>query len=263
MIFLNYWWALALTPFQIAAACWLRWRGLLVTSAAGVALIWLGFGFYVVYFRYTCMSGTAACDYPVFTAIEVLVVATSAAVITFVLIGTMLPVWELLTAEAGNRRDIFASGRTSFFLAIWCYVILSMIVFGDILRPIKLLSFFIGRLSPEYWTGPLIGALIIGSLAARESVAGTRGAVFVACSMMTGLGLTWIVIDAARAKEIRRFGPAGVCSLFDSIRNSSPFFLHGYAYKNGKSYGWSYSEMRFYELPPNVAKNVSLNCRRY
>lgn len=260
MILSHSWWALILPLFQAAAAYRFHWRGLLVTTVAAVGLIPLGAGLHRLYLGYIYTPGSADFEPPGYMALIGFVLATFAVPATFVLIGTTLLARELLMARANARREIFQSRRTSFFLAVWSYIILSLILFGDIFKPIMLLTFF-SRLDFAYWAGPLIAAPTLGFVIARQFVVGLRGAVFIVCSMMVCIGLTWIIVDVARAQEIRRFSPDWVVtrSFFESLQNAPKtfqFFLHAAAWKGCKPYAWSYREMRFYELPPNVAKNV-------
>lgn len=61
--------------------------------------------------------------------------------------------------------------------------------------------------------------------------------------------------------EIKRLNPDKVFqnSFRQSVRQTPrefQFFLHAGAMKDCKAYGWSYSEMRFYELRSSVAPNV-------
>jgi hypothetical protein len=147
--------------------------------------------------------------------------------------------------------------------ALFAYLIISTLAFGDFFQPIALVTVWSNRLGAPRWEWLVIGSMSLGALFLFLPM---RHPLFRLPLFITVAGLGSLVsvgiyaehlrsqvFDSFRAdREIRR-------SFFQSVRHAPrdvQFFLHATALKNCVPYAWSYRKMSLYELHPDVAVNV-------
>ncbi|MCF3595530.1 hypothetical protein LZG00_16180 [Rhodobacteraceae bacterium LMO-12] len=154
----------------------------------------------------------------------------------------------------------------SALFGIVAYGFTSVLLFGGPLHAIALLMFWQERLGLAYWPALIPVAILLAIFATMFAL--RQGlprvllpAVFISISMGLAALLIGGYAEIQRGRIVKRFGPDVEIqsSIFASFRNAPrefQFFLHGAALKNCKPFAWSYRQITFYELPPNVAVNV-------
>lgn len=160
----------------------------------------------------------------------------------------------------------FRAVLTAIVSAVFTYTFMALIFFGGMLRPIGFATFWSDRLALTNW--PLIvafGTFLGLGFTAFLTVWGLKRrfalALFIVCAMsFSTIGLGCFV-EFQRSEEIEKFAPDVLMrkSFFHSLRNAPrdlQFTLHAAALKDCVPYAWSYREMSFYVLPPNVVTNV-------
>ena len=150
--------------------------------------------------------------------------------------------------------------------ALLAYCLASTVLFGGPFQALALLTIWNDRLMLPYWSVlvflPILLALMLTRLSARPRVPrALLPAFFIVISMGFSALMVGSYAAAQRARIVEKFDPDLEIrsSVFTSFRNAPrdfQFFLHGAAMKDCKLYAWSYREMGFYKLPPNVAINV-------
>lgn len=154
----------------------------------------------------------------------------------------------------------------SIIIAIFTYLIMSFLIFGNLFSPIGFLTIWSGRLGADYWFLLVIIAVGVASsvffppLATRIDLY-ARAPLFVFAAIALSVLLVGLYADWKRRKAIQEFLPSHVIthSFFRSIREAPrdfQFYLHTAALKDCVPYAWSYREMAFYALKPSVARNV-------
>lgn len=156
-----------------------------------------------------------------------------------------------------------------FFAAIFAvlaYCLASTVLFGGPFQALALCTIWSDRLGLAYWPAlvfcAMLLALILTKLSARSGMPRAMlPAFFIVISMGFSAVLVGSYATVQRARIVEKFNPDLEIrsSVFASFRNAPrdfQFFLHGAALKDCNAYGWSYREMGFYKLSPNVAVNV-------
>jgi hypothetical protein len=151
----------------------------------------------------------------------------------------------------------------------WCTaVILSLLVYC-------LVSLgFTGSLLPLAWMEPvanpalvaIVSSAILVSLFFRlgfpsSFLTSTKAPLFTLLWMLLSVISLGVYADLMRRSKLADFKPDMAIdhSFFRSIRSAPEefqFFLHAAAVRDCIPYAWSYRQMDFYELDPNVAVNV-------
>lgn len=145
-------------------------------------------------------------------------------------------------------------------------LVFATLVHGGPLAPLRTLArhgdVIAAHLPVEAMLAAVLGAWLAAVLLARRTRWPTLVPVLVLTfAMAAASGLAFARMGAARAAAVERFGAecVALAPLWRSFREAPrefQFFTHGTAVKDGAPYGWSWGEMRFYPLPPNVARNV-------
>lgn len=151
-------------------------------------------------------------------------------------------------------------------LCILAYVLTSTLLFGGPFHGLGFLTFWRDRLGLVYWPAVIPFGIVLATITTKVAVRYGMPrlftpATFISISMVCAAVFIGIWADYQRDRIIGRFGPDTEIrsSIFASFRNAPrdfQFFLHGAALKDCKPYAWSYRQMAFYELSPNVAANV-------
>ena len=131
---------------------------------------------------------------------------------------------------------------------------------------IRVFIFWGNRLGLFYWPVVIPVGMVLAINATKIAVRHGMPRLFIpsiiiSFSMICAVVFIGIWTEYQRDRIIGRFGPDTEIrsSIFASFRNAPrdfQLFLHGAALKDCKPYAWSYRQMAFYELPPNVAANV-------
>jgi len=142
--------------------------------------------------------------------------------------------------------------------ALVAYLVTTFVLFGGPIQPLKLVLLH-DRLSFLVWIGPLLVAVLVGGLAAR--FIWPNAAAFIVGFLVTLVSLTGIIVDSAKLIATRRFDPDRAKSAYfiESLHHAPAdrqFFLHAAILKDCRAYAWSHRTMGYYELKPNVARNV-------
>ena len=146
------------------------------------------------------------------------------------------------------------------------YVFVSLLLFGGPFQALGLLTFWRDRLGLDYWPAIIPVAMVFAFFVSRYAVQSGMprpffSAVFVAVSMSFSALLVGGYAEYRRADIVEEFKPdaelkSSIYASFHNAPREFQFFLHGAALKDCTPYAWSYRQMAFYELPPNVAINV-------
>ena len=154
----------------------------------------------------------------------------------------------------------------SLGISLLVYTILSFLFFGGIFGPMGALTLFSDRLGAPLW--PLLVVISIVSAAYAVSWVDPpepailyRAPVFVGLTMVLSVIFVGAYAERIRRQNVAEFKPDSyISSSFFRSLHEAPrefqFFLHAAALKDCTPYAWSYREMAFYQLPPNVAVNV-------
>lgn len=152
-------------------------------------------------------------------------------------------------------------------IAIPTYILVSWLLFGEKSPLVFVFFFSSSRLGLLYWkefaliSTALIGIILLNPLKRYSTSIMVRLPAFVAISFLLPTLLIGLYADWKRSELTRQFNADYIeeHSFFHSIREAPvefQFFLHAAALKNCVPYAWSYREMAFYRLRPNVAINV-------
>lgn len=165
-----------------------------------------------------------------------------------------------------QRNGWWIMRTTAFRVSVLVYVAVSLLIFGSIFTPIDVLIFPSNRLGASLW--PLmcaLGIITAAYIAFRTTfpaqLVSWRAPVFIVIAMFLSVGLVAAYAEMLRYWRVQEFAPDSYIgsSFFQSLRQAPTefqFFLHAAALKGCKPYAWSYREMAFYELEPDVAVNV-------
>lgn len=147
------------------------------------------------------------------------------------------------------------------------YIILSALMCGGPLMPIALLTIYRDSLGAPFWGYLVVVGAIYAALG--SFVAGRRFTtqryflpMFVALWMVLSAGLVGGYATYLRAQVVAESRPDNYAGnwFLSSLQNAPSefqFFLHAAAMKDCKPYAWSYRQMTFYELPPNITVNLN------
>jgi len=151
-------------------------------------------------------------------------------------------------------------------LSALSYGLTSVLLCGGPLQALGLLTFWRDRLGLALWPALILVAMLLAIVLTRFVARFgmprvVLPAVFIVFSMGFAALLVGIYAESQRGRVVEAFKPDVEmrASIFESFRNAPrdfQFFLHGAALRDCKPYAWSYRQMTFYELPPNVAVNV-------
>ena len=153
----------------------------------------------------------------------------------------------------------------SLLLALLAYALASLLFFGDVLRPLWFITFWLGRLGAPLWQALLVASAVVATMlagVASRRVSPTLGApVFVVVIITASVLSVGLYAELFRAQRTYAFQPDvhSSNSFFASLREAPKefqFFLHSAALKDCVPYAWSYRDLAFYRLPPGVAPNV-------
>lgn len=146
------------------------------------------------------------------------------------------------------------------------YLVAAVLLFGGPLQPIAFLTFWNDRLAVLNWPALFAFGAIVGLASAALGVRFGMKLQYVPAwvlffSMFCSTVALGVYTEHKRDEVIERFNPdiATRASFFKSLRSAPrefQLFLHGSALKDCIPFAWSYRNMAFYELPPNVAVNV-------
>ena len=146
------------------------------------------------------------------------------------------------------------------------YGLTSVLLYGGPLQALGLLTFWRDRLGLAYWPALLLVAMVLAIFLAKFSARfGMPRVLIPAVFIVISMSFSALLVGSYAANQrdgiVEKFEPDVEIrsSVFASFRNAPQefqFFLHGAALKDCKPYAWSYRQMSFYELPPNVAVNV-------
>jgi hypothetical protein len=147
----------------------------------------------------------------------------------------------------------------------------AIILFGDPFTPVLLALRFFPRF--EVWFLPLIISLYVSNYMLQKfkiadftsyHAKNYQLTVFAVIFMFLFFGLTAVIVDTWKAIKIYRINADEyIFNPFIASSHEAPrefqFFVHAAVLKDCKTYAWSHWQMGFFELPPNVAKNVVPN----
>ncbi|KFC74585.1 hypothetical protein FG93_01171 [Bosea sp. LC85] len=152
-------------------------------------------------------------------------------------------------------------------IALGSYLLVSGLLFGET-SPLLFAFFFpSSRLGLPYWKEfatflvAIVGLSLLNPLRRYSLPIIFRLPIFVALSLLLPTLFIGAYADWERSKLIHQFKADHLDdhSFFRSIREApagAQFYLHAAALKGCVPYAWSYREMAFYKLRPNVAINV-------
>lgn len=152
-------------------------------------------------------------------------------------------------------------------LAAWgSYILVSELLYGD-QSPLWFAFFPSSRLGLPYWKEfaafliAIVGLVLLNPFRRYSLSVIIRLPVCVALSLLLPTLFIGVYADWKRSELIQQFKADHLYehSFFRSIREAPAefqFYLHAAALKGCVPYAWSYREMAFYELRPNVAINV-------
>lgn len=151
-------------------------------------------------------------------------------------------------------------------VSLLAYVFTSVLLYGGPLQALGLLTYWRDRLGLAYWPALLLAAMVLAIFLTKYSARfGVPRVLLPAVFIIISMGFSALLVGSFAAVKrdviVERFEPDVEIrsSIFASFRNAPQefqFFLHGAALKSCVPYAWSYRQMAFYELPPNVAVNV-------
>ncbi|TIX48912.1 hypothetical protein [Alteraurantiacibacter aquimixticola] len=148
----------------------------------------------------------------------------------------------------------------SLGLSAIAFLLVATVLFGSPFKPLLLASYGTPRLGAPYWPAIALGGLALAAAAfARWSQ--WKLPLFAALALAIPTLLVGLYADHLRAQAFAEFEADQELqhSFFRSIREAPKEFqlyFHGAAMKDCMPYGWSYRDMGFYPLPPQVAANV-------
>jgi hypothetical protein len=154
----------------------------------------------------------------------------------------------------------------SLGLSIPVYIVVALLLVGDVIAPVLFLSMFSDRLGAPFWKPLVLASAAVSAYAAFMS--GRFGLdarylipAFVGFWMCLSVVSVGVYVEWARHSKVQEFSPDAYIgrSFFQSIREAPlgfRIFLHAVALKNCKPYAWSYRQMAFYELAPSRAPHV-------
>lgn len=169
-----------------------------------------------------------------------------------------------------STRDIYEIMKPLFAhlgLATGAYCAVALIVFGDLFKPIAFATVFQNRLGAPFWQA-LVAISATTAIVLASAIYGRfrlnaryLTPAFISLWMCISVLLVGIYAECLRYRKLKAFNPDEYSwrSFIVSIRKAPrdfQFFLHAAALKDCKPYAWSYRQMDFYELSPNVAVNV-------
>ena len=144
-------------------------------------------------------------------------------------------------------------------------VLTDLALFGAPFASLAVLLFWSDRIGFAYWPAVLVSAVLaaaITGLAFRRNLPRHYlPGLFASLTIVATVCSVGLYADATRNTIVAEFAPDAVLqnSFFTSLRHAPrefQFYLHAAALKDCVPYAWSYREMGFYPLPPNVAVNV-------
>ncbi|HUD95366.1 hypothetical protein [Sphingobium sp.] len=151
-------------------------------------------------------------------------------------------------------------------MRVAAYCIVAILAFGDVFRPISLMTFWSDRLGIPHWRMLVFTSAVVATttffLPPRTlSALSYKIPIFIALTMVASIFSVGYFAEVVRQEKLAQFRPDEYIDLsfFKSIHEAPrefQFYLHTAALKNCVPYGWSYRTMSFYNLPPNVAVNV-------
>lgn len=151
-----------------------------------------------------------------------------------------------------------------FLYAVLTYVGVTTLLFGSPVHPIMLALLWHDRLGAPLWQ--LIPPLSLVALSFTVRFMGPvespfRIPIFIILSILLPTAIVGVYADGIRHRAVQAFGADEVeeHSFFRSIREAPSdfqFFLHTAALKGCTPYAWSYRNMAFYVLKPDVGANV-------
>ncbi|WP_322327156.1 hypothetical protein [Cypionkella sp.] len=146
------------------------------------------------------------------------------------------------------------------------YGFTSVFLYGGPLQALGLLTIWRDRLGLAFWPALVLVAMVLAIFPTKFSARfGMPRVLLPAVFVVISMGFSALLVGSYAANQrdgiVEKFEPDVEIrsSVFASFRNAPhefQFFLHGAALKDCKPYAWSYRQMAFYELPPNVAVNV-------
>ncbi len=150
--------------------------------------------------------------------------------------------------------------------AILAYVVIAIIAFGDIFKPLAFATQWSDRLGAPYWPALVAGSLAVAGLVFLLPARFTfrkwlKLPIFVAAVMILSVLSVGFYADSLRREKLARF-PAQERfehSFFRSLREAPrefQFFLHAAVLKDCVPFAWSYARMDLYRVPPGAAINV-------
>ena len=153
-------------------------------------------------------------------------------------------------------------------LAIGAYSVAALILFGDVYKPIAFASLLQNRLGAPFWQALIVvGGIVAVALTSMFRVRfrlNNRYFLpgFIFLWMSLSVLFVGIYAEGLRFRAVNAFGPDDYRSrpFMISIRKAPrdfQLFLHAAALKDCQPYAWSYRQMDFYKLSPNVAINVA------
>ena len=162
-----------------------------------------------------------------------------------------------------TKESLYVIGLTYFV----SYIVFSLILFGNIFKPIACLFFWkfiripIELLVISLSAGFVIALLIYFLLKVNWVQA------YKLLVALISFGITSIIVAAAlssaiRTQKIAELAPDKIetNNFIKSLHNTPKdfqFYTHAIAVKDCKHYAWSYRELDFYELPDSIARNVT------
>lgn len=154
----------------------------------------------------------------------------------------------------------------NLLIAALTYLVLTVLLFGDLLKPVAFATFWSGLLGLDHWRRlAIIGvaaSLLVFLRPFRKAIPGALlPSAFVILAVLVPTALVGFYADVLRHRAVLMFGADEVDerSFFSSIKNAPEefqFFLHTAVLKNCKPYAWSYKTQSFYEVPSSAAVNV-------
>lgn len=148
-------------------------------------------------------------------------------------------------------------------LALIAYVLTALLLFGDILKPLAFATIWQDRLGAPVWQIFVLISLGLAAITFRLPTNYTtlKPSIFVASSLMLSTILITTYADILRRMAFDKFHADAQFqhSFLQSIRQAPKefqFYLHGAALKDCAVYAWSYRDMGFYNLKPDVVNNV-------
>jgi hypothetical protein len=168
--------------------------------------------------------------------------------------------------RAVDTRSLDGERMTMVAICLAAYAAVALLLYGSIFAPLALAIFWSDRLGAPNWqvlaaAGIALSALMLTRPLKTYINPLLRLPFFVAASLTLSTLFVGAYADSKRHEAVLAFAADQIMehSFFQSIRRApqeGQFYLHTAALKHCVPYAWSYREMTFHELVPNVAANV-------